>query len=176
MTLALFLDRDGVINVEKNYLCRIEDFEFINGVFRTCQFFSKRNFKIIVVTNQAGIARGLYTENEFKMLTEWMVAEFSRNDVDIAKVYYCPHHPDFSGSCSCRKPSPGMLYQAALHFNLDIENSILVGDKKSDMIAAKAAGIANRVLVRSGHEISKEDECMASLVIDSIGELPRYYR
>lgn len=176
MTPALFLDRDGVINVEKSYLYQIDDFEFIDGVFETCKFFQKRGYIIIIVTNQAGIARGLYTQKDFNILTNWMIGKFSERGVEIGKVYYCPHHPDFSGICSCRKPSPSLLYQAANDFDLDLENSIFVGDKKSDMLAAKAAGIACKVLVRSGHEILLDDENTANFVIDSISELPNLYR
>lgn len=174
MTVALFLDRDGVINVEKNYLYQKKDFEFIDGVFDVCKFFQKRGYVIIVVTNQAGIARGLYTERDFKILTDWMLSKFNNHGVKIAKVFFCPHHPDFSGSCTCRKPEPGMLYDAAEEFDIDLSNSILVGDKKTDMLAAKAAGIHTRVLVRSGHAIFKDDESTANLVVDSISQLIDY--
>ena len=96
MKKALFLDRDGVINKEKNYLYKIEDFEFIDGVFDTCRYFQDLGYLIIVITNQAGIARGKYTEKDFEILTTWMLKEFEKENITISKVYYCPHHPDIS--------------------------------------------------------------------------------
>lgn len=175
MKPALFLDRDGVINVEKNYLYKVEEFDFIDGVFETCKFFSKLGYWIIIVTNQAGIARGIYTEADYQFLTNWMMSEFLKNGVKIAKVYHCPHHPSFSIECDCRKPSPGMFVQASQDFNIDMKNSIVVGDKLSDIMAAEDAGIKNRVLVESGHVISMEDKESANLVIESIKSLPQYF-
>ncbi|WP_319380101.1 D-glycero-beta-D-manno-heptose 1,7-bisphosphate 7-phosphatase [Thiomicrorhabdus sp.] len=171
MIPALFLDRDGVINVEKNYLYRIEDFEFIDGVFEVCRAFQSEGYLIVVVTNQAGIDRGYYSEADFETLTKWMLQRFSDEGIAISKVYHCPHHPDFSGDCSCRKPMPGMLLRAAQELNIDLGKSIMVGDKGSDMLAAKNAGIEKRVLVRSGHNIHLSDEELATSVIDSIADL-----
>lgn len=175
MTPALFLDRDGVINIEKNYLYRIEDFEFIDGVFESCKYFQNLGYKIIVVTNQAGIARGYYSVDDFEKLTEWMLGKFLEQGISITEVYYCPHHPNFSVECACRKPKAGMLLEAAKNHDINLTSSIMVGDKKSDMMAAKSAGISNRILVRSGHQITKNDEVTSSLVIDSIRELIKYY-
>ena len=112
MLKALFLDRDGVINVEKDYLYKIEDFEFINGIFELCRYYQAQNYLIIVVTNQSGIDRGYYTEDDLELLTGWMKNKFKKHGIDIAKVYYCPHHPDISGDCQCRKPKPGMLFKS----------------------------------------------------------------
>jgi D-glycero-D-manno-heptose 1,7-bisphosphate phosphatase len=112
MRKALFLDRDGVINIEKEYLYKIDDFEFIEGIFSTCKYFQDKGYLLIVITNQAGIARGKYTENDLKLLNQWMVQQFSNRGVLISNVYYCPHHPKFTGECDCRKPNPGMIYQA----------------------------------------------------------------
>ena len=141
MLKALFLDRDGVINVEKDYLYKIEDFEFINGIFELCRYYQAQNYLIIVVTNQSGIDRGYYTEDDLELLTGWMKNKFKKHGIDIAKVYYCPHHPDISGDCQCRKPKPGMLFKAAKEFNIDLENSILVGDKERDIEAGLNAGL-----------------------------------
>ncbi len=146
MKRALFLDRDGVINIEKDYLYKIEDFEFINGIFELCKYYQNLGFIIIVVTNQSGIARGYYTEDNFNKLTSWMLLEFSNNGIDIKKVYYCPHHPDISGVCSCRKPNPGMLIDASEEFNIDLKNSILVGDKERDIEAGLSAGLTETYL------------------------------
>ena len=143
MKRALFLDRDGVINKEINYLYRKEDFIFIDGIFKICKFYQKLGFVLIVVTNQAGIAKGYYSENDYNKLTEWMIAEFSKKGVAIGKVYHCPHFPEITGECMCRKPNPGMLLQAKVEFNIDLPNSILIGDKQSDFDAASNAGINN---------------------------------
>ena len=153
MNKALFLDRDGVINKEKNYLYKIKDFEFIDGVFEACQNFQKLGYLIIIITNQAGIARGKYSENDFNILTQWMSKEFEKRDILISKVYHCPHHPDFNGECECRKPKPKMILDAEKDFNIDLSQSILVGDKNSDIEAGIHAGIQKNYLITTGHEI-----------------------
>ncbi len=146
MNRALFLDRDGVINVEINYLYKIDDFKFIDGIFDLCKKYQSRGYIIIVVTNQSGIARGYYSENDFNNLTVWMIKEFTKQGVDIKKVYSCPHHPEISGICDCRKPEPGMFLEAQKEFDIDLKNSILVGDKESDIEAALCAGIKETYL------------------------------
>lgn len=154
MNKALFLDRDGVINKEKNYLYQINAFEFIADVFDACRYFQNQGYLIIVITNQAGIARGIYTEKDFTMLTQWMVAQFEKEGIKIAQVYHCPHHPDFTGECVCRKPHPGMILTAQKDFNIDLSRSILVGDKNSDIEAGINAGVAHNFLVQTGHAIT----------------------
>lgn len=153
MNKAFFLDRDGVINKEKNYLYKIEDFEFIDGVFETCKYFQDKGYLIIIITNQAGIARAKFTEEDFKILTNWMIDKFKEKDIKISKVYYCPHHPDFTGICECRKPNPGMLIKAQVDFNIDLNQSVFVGDKNSDIEAALKIGINKTFLITTGHEI-----------------------
>ena len=155
MNKALFLDRDGVVNKEKNYLYKIEDFEFIDGVFETCRYFQDRGYLIIIITNQAGIARGKYTEKNYQVLTKWMIREFDKENIKISKVYHCPHHPDFSGECECRKPKPKMILDAQKEFDIDLENSILVGDKNSDIEAGINAGVKLNYLITTGHKISE---------------------
>ncbi len=157
MKRALFLDRDGVINKEKNYLYKIEDFEFIDGVFETCKYFQDKGYLIIVITNQAGIARGKYSEEDFTKLTNWMLKEFKKKNIVISKVYHCPHHPDFNVECSCRKPKPGMILQAQKEFKIDLKNSILVGDKNSDIEAGVNAGIEENYLITTGHQVDKNE-------------------
>ncbi|RMA93309.1 D-glycero-beta-D-manno-heptose 1,7-bisphosphate 7-phosphatase [Hydrogenothermus marinus] len=152
---ALFLDRDGVINKEKNYVHKIKDFEFIDTVFEACRYFQEKGYLIIVITNQAGIAKGLYTEKDFQVLTKWMIKEFEKRKIKISQVYYCPHHPDYTGKCKCRKPEPGMILKAKKEFNIDLEKSILVGDKNSDIEAGIAAGIKHNYLISTGHIINK---------------------
>ena len=162
---TIFLDRDGVINKEINYLHKIEDFEFINGVFEACQYFKNLNYKIIIITNQSGISRGYYTENDFQIITNWMIAQFKKNDINILDVFHCPHLPD--SNCNCRKPMPGMLLEAKYKHNINMNNSWMIGDKEADIIAANNAGITNTILVRSGHNINKADS-NAEYIIDSI--------
>jgi len=146
---ALFLDRDGVINVEKNYLYKIEDFEFIEGIFELCHKYQDLGYLIIVVTNQSGIARGYYSEDDFSDLTRWMVDVFAREGITVTDLYHCPHHPDISGLCSCRKPEPGMLLKAAEEHHIDMEHSLLVGDSERDILAAHRAGVRESYLLSS---------------------------
>ncbi|MDK2084127.1 D-glycero-beta-D-manno-heptose 1,7-bisphosphate 7-phosphatase [Aliarcobacter butzleri] len=155
---ALFLDRDGVVNIEKNYLYKIEDFEFIDGIFETSKYFQDKGYLIIIITNQAGIARGKYTENDYQILTKWMINEFEKKDIKISKVYHCPHHPDFSVDCECRKPNIGMIMEAKKEFNIDLASSILVGDKMSDIEAGKKAGIGRNYLITTGHKIPDDEK------------------
>ena len=131
MNRALFLDRDGVINVEKNYVHKIEEFMFIEGIFELVQLFIKKGFKIIVITNQAGIARGIYTEDDFEKLNSWMLSEFEKRDARIDDVYYCPDHLEngigkYKKDSFDRKPNPGMIFKAKEKYNLDLAGSVRV--------------------------------------------------
>jgi D-glycero-D-manno-heptose 1,7-bisphosphate phosphatase len=164
---TIFLDRDGVINKEINYLHKIEDFEFINGVFEACQYLESLNYKIIITTNQSGISRGYYTESDFQIITNWMIAQFKKNDINILDVFHCPHSPD--SNCNCRKPMPGMLLEAKYKYNINMKYSWMIGDKEADIIAANTAGINNTILVRSGHKINKADS-IAKYILDSIDQ------
>ena len=141
MNKALFIDRDGVINVDKGHVYRSEDFEFNEGIFELCRQYLAEDFIIIVITNQAGIAKGIYTEADYFRLTDWMTGQFEKNGVTISRVYHCPHHPDISGPCQCRKPNPGMILQAIREFDLDISECVLIGDKDTDLEAGRLAGI-----------------------------------
>lgn len=151
MNKILFLDRDGIINVDHGYVHKINDFEFIKGIFDVCLHAIKRGYKIIVITNQSGIGRGYYTVDDFDKLTKWMKEQFLKNEIHITDVYYCPHHPDkgineFKIDCLCRKPEPGMLLAAKAKYSVDMANSVFIGDKLSDMQAAESAGIQNKIL------------------------------
>jgi len=162
---AVFLDRDGVINIEKDYAHKIEDFEFQNGVFEAVKNFYEKNYLIIVVTNQSGIARGYYSETDFSVLTKYMAAEFEKHGAKIAKVYHCPHSPE--DGCDCRKPNPGMLLAAQREFDIDMKNSWMIGDKEGDIQAAIGAGVEHTILVRSGHEID-EKNTKATFVVNGV--------
>lgn len=148
---ALFLDRDGVINVDHRYVYKREDFVFIDGIFDLCRSAKNLGYLIIIVTNQAGIGRGYYTEQNFINLTEWMREVFRTHAIVIDEVYFCPYHPVFGTGqykveSACRKPAPGMILQAALEFDIDLERSVLVGDKESDVKAGVAAGVGCNIL------------------------------
>ena len=164
---TIFLDRDGVINKEINYLHKIEDFEFIDGVFEACQYLQSLEYKIIVITNQSGISRGLYTKNDYQIITKWMVSQFKKNNISILDTFHCPHLPD--SICNCRKPKPGMLLNAKNKYDIDMKKSWMIGDKETDITAAISAGITNTILVKSGHKINEADS-RAKFIIDSINQ------
>jgi len=170
---TIFLDRDGVINKEKGYLHKIKDFEFISGVFETCRYLQNLNYKIIIITNQSGISRGLYTENDYQIINNWMISEFKKNDIDILDVFHCPHSPE--SNCNCRKPKPGMLIKAKNKYKIDMQNSWMVGDKESDIIAANNSGITNTIIVRSGHPINEIDS-NAKFIINSINQTKNLFK
>ena len=134
---AVFLDRDGTINVEKHYLHKIEEFEFLPGVIDGLRILQDLGFLLIIITNQSGIGRGYYTENDFEVLNSWMLITLQKHGIKIAKVYYCPHLSDakidkYKVVCTCRKPLLGMYEQAICDFNIDIVHSWAIGDKIRD--------------------------------------------
>jgi D-glycero-D-manno-heptose 1,7-bisphosphate phosphatase len=170
---AVFLDRDGVINQETGYVHKVDEFDFIDGVFAACRVMSKAGYRLIIITNQAGIARGYYTEDDFHLLTKWMLDTFRQQGVEIDGVYYCPHHPvygvgGYRRDCDCRKPAPGMILHAAQEHSLDLQHSILVGDKVTDVEAGRAAGVGCCVLVQTGHLLSAKDQGKADAVFDDV--------
>lgn len=154
---ALFLDRDGVINVDHGYVHTIEDFQYIDGIFDLCCLAISKDYLIIVITNQAGIGRGFYSISDFELLTDWMYKRFSLEGVLISKVYFSPYHPvhgqgiykkdDFS-----RKPHPGMLLEAEADFNLRMSDCVLVGDKPTDIQAGHKAGVGTNILFSSSED------------------------
>ena len=160
---ALFLDRDGVINVEKNYLHKKEDFEFIDGIFELCKSYVDAGFMIVIVTNQSGIARGYYDEMQFSRLTFWMIAEFLKQGIEIEQVYHCPHHPDITGPCACRKPEAGMLLQAKKELHIDLSISVLVGDSERDIEAAQKAHLKTSYLFSQTQPKTRADFTVATL-------------
>ena len=162
---AIFLDRDGVINVEKNYLHKIEDFEFVQGVFETLKYLMAKDYKLFIITNQSGISRGYYSLNDFNILTSWMLEKFKDEGITISQVELCPHGPN--DDCSCRKPKTLMIDNILKNHNIDLENSWLIGDKSSDIKCAINAKIKNTIQVKSGHKFNENDS-LASYICQSI--------
>lgn len=176
MNKAFFLDRDGVINIEKSYLYLSKDFEFIDGIFKLCHAAVHAGYCLIIVTNQSGIARGYYTEQQFQELMSWVIDEFEKQNLTILDVFYCPHHREhgkgkYQIDCRCRKPQPQMLFEAAKKHQLNLSESILVGDKVSDISAGKAAHLGKTALVGTGHFLSASDQKSADVFANSLDEL-----
>ena len=157
MTLrrAAFLDRDGVINIDRGYVYRPEEFEFVDGVFEGTSTLQRLDLVLVVISNQSGIGRGLYSEADLDVLNRWMLRQFEQRSIRIEGVFHCPHHPTeaigpYRRECDCRKPAPGMLLRAARELNLDLQRSVLFGDRASDLQAAANAGVPLRYLLRTG--------------------------
>jgi D-glycero-D-manno-heptose 1,7-bisphosphate phosphatase len=142
---TLFLDRDGVININHGYVFQQAKFEFIDGIFSLCQQAKKKGYQIIIVTNQSGIARKYYSNSTFKKLSKWLENQFSKQGILITQTLHCPHHPKFNGTCTCRKPKPGMIFKAQRRFKVNLAQSIMVGDSLSDMDCARQAKIKKSV-------------------------------
>lgn len=149
---ALFLDRDGVINVNHGYVHTPEQTDWVEGIFDLCHIAQNANYSLIVVTNQAGIARGYYSEVTYLAYTRWMHYQFAERGIYLLATYYCPHHPEaglgrWLLDCNCRKPHPGMILAAASRYNIDLAASVMVGDSVSDMQAARSAGVGTFAMV-----------------------------
>lgn len=158
MNKAIFLDRDGTLNVEKNYLYKIEDFEFIPGIPEAIKRWNELGYKVIVITNQAGVARGYYKEEDVQVLHQYINERLEKINAHIDAFYYCPHHPvhgtgKYKVDCNCRKPKTGMLEQAILDFNIDVGKSYLFGDHDSDIEAGEAMKIKS-------HKIDGKSFCI----------------
>lgn len=170
---ALFLDRDGVINRDPGYLHRIEDFVFLDGVFAACRRAQALGYRLVVVTNQAGIGRGFYDEAAFATLTAWMCARFCDEGVGIAAVYHDPTHPAaalgaYRRASPDRKPAPGMLLRARDDLGVDLRRSALVGDRVHDIMAGRAAGVPVNLLVAESPDMP--DAALATAVVRSLAE------
>jgi len=162
MKRAVFIDRDGTINEEKEYLFRTDDFVFIPGAPQAIRLLNEAGFLVIVVTNQSGVARGYYTEEDVHLLHRHIASHLERHGARVDAWFYCPHHPAGRGSyalpCRCRKPLPGMLMEAAGRFGIDLETSVMIGDKLVDVQAGIAAGCRS-ILVRTGYGSEEEPMC-----------------
>jgi len=170
---AAFIDRDGVINEERGYVHSVEEFVVLPGVIEGLKLLQNAGYLLVVVTNQAGLARGYYNFEKMAKLHQHLSEVLAEENVALDAIYYCPHHPqgkipDLSINCMCRKPQPGMLLKAIQHFQIDRRASVMIGDKSSDIQAGKSAGVGCNILVRSGHMINAAGAEQADLVVDDL--------
>jgi len=166
---AVFLDRDGVINFDYGYVHEIDAFEFIPGSVDALKTLQDAGFALVIVTNQAGIGRGLYSNIQYRALNNHMQSLLATAGVELSGIYYCPHHPDGVGEyrmeCACRKPKAGMLKAAAVELGIDPRVSVMIGDKISDIEAGRTAGCRYCILVESGHAVSEVDRTRADVCL-----------
>ncbi|MGN1393224.1 MAG: D-glycero-beta-D-manno-heptose 1,7-bisphosphate 7-phosphatase [Succinivibrionaceae bacterium] len=179
MIPAIFLDRDGVINKEYDYVHTIDDFEFIERTIEALKIIKEKGYAIVIVTNQSGIARGLYTEEDFLKLTEWMDWTLQDKGIILDGIYYCPHHPTngigkYKCECNCRKPKPGMILESARDLKINLKKSYMVGDQGSDIDAGISAGITNNYLIESCHKVSEEDRSKAKGIFKNLYEFAKF--
>jgi D-glycero-D-manno-heptose 1,7-bisphosphate phosphatase len=173
MNKALFLDRDGVINLDTGYLSQPEDFYFMDGIFDLCRRFIEAGYLIIVITNQSGVARGYFTEEEYQRLNQHMLRGFAEQGIAITQVYACFYHPEgkgrYRGNSPNRKPNPGFFIQAREQYSIDMQTSLMIGDKPSDIEASAAAGVPHRFLLRGRYTL--EEEMPSCVVVEHLREV-----
>ena len=172
-TKALFLDRDGVINHNFGYVYRIDEFKFIDGIFDLVCAAKKKEYLIIIVTNQAGIGRGLYTEANFLALMEWVKIKFDEKNIPIDDIFFSPFHPEagigeYKKDSYLRKPNPGMLFNAQKKYKIDLSKSIIVGDNISDIEAGQSAGVGTNIL------FSKDELFKDTIIVKHLSEAINY--
>ena len=175
MRAAVFLDRDGVINVDHGFVHRIEDFEFVPRVHDALKIIREHGYLLILITNQAGVAYGMYTEDDVKILHDWMQRELDKEGLAFDGIYYCPHHPEngvnqYLCDCDCRKPKTGLIRKALADFDIDLKNSYMVGDRPSDIRTGINAGLKGSYLVRTGKPITDEGQNLADQVFSDLFE------
>lgn len=178
MNKGLFMDRDGVINIDYGYVHKTEDFKFIDGIFEFTLEAIKKNYLIFIITNQAGIGRGFYNTNDFNKVTDWMNKKFLDNGVLIQKVYFSPYHPIYGkGSYKkdhiSRKPRTGMIEQAKKEFDIDLSKSVLIGDKLTDIEAGNNAGIPTKILFTETYKVNNYSE-LDYTSVDSLYDAKKY--
>jgi D-glycero-D-manno-heptose 1,7-bisphosphate phosphatase len=172
MSKILFLDRDGVVNIDKHFVSRVEDIVFVKGIFQLCKYFEELDYRIVIATNQSGIARGLFSEQEFHAVMSFIVEEFKRHAIDVLACVHCPHGPD--DNCKCRKPLPGLFTQALRQFNIEAENCISIGDRERDIEAALAAGISQNYLLQDSQ--MNTGHFLGSIVVNSLSEIVQIHQ
>lgn len=170
---AVFVDRDGTINVEKGHVYQIGDLQFIPGALDALRRLTDAGIKIFIVSNQAGIAKGLYTESDFGVVTRYMLEKMAEHGVSISDVLYCPHHPDavnlgYRMDCDCRKPKAGLLLRVMRREGLSAEASVMIGDKNSDVEAGRAAGVRRTYLVETGYGSGEKHVTSADYVVKDL--------
>ena len=157
-----YFDRDGVINVDNAYVHKIDDFVFSEGIFDIMLYLKKLDYEFIIITNQSGINRGYYSQDDFHILNEWMKKEFKKKNIEFLEINYCPHTPQ--EKCECRKPKPFMINESATKWNVDMNNSFFIGDNVSDILAGKLANVKTIYLNRQGNfDNIGADYCISSL-------------
>ena len=162
---ALFLDRDGIINIDHGYVSKIENFTFAEGIFEFLQLFIKKGYLLFIVTNQSGIGRGYYTLDDFKILNQWMLETLKSKNIQIQSVHYCPHAPE--ENCMCRKPQIGMIQEILEIHNIDLSSSWLIGDKQSDIDLSHNADIKHSIAISQSkildadYQFSTLSECLS---------------
>jgi D-glycero-D-manno-heptose 1,7-bisphosphate phosphatase len=170
---AAFIDRDGVLNEERAFVHRIEDFVLLPGAVEALRLLKRAGYLLVVITNQSGIARGLYSESDYLALTEHIRERLAAAGTPLDAVEHCPHLPDapverYRIDCDCRKPKPGMLTKAIAALDIDAKASFIVGDRLSDIDAGRAAGIGQCFLVRTGYGLSEESALRSDGVYDDL--------
>lgn len=180
---AVFLDRDGVINVDKGYVYKIEDFEFIDGSVEAMKKLKRSGYSLIVVTNQSGIGRGYYTEDDVQNLHSFINRELSKEGFQIDDFFYCPHHPyealnDYKKKCECRKPGTLMLEKAIKKYNIDVNKSYMIGDRISDIKCGLKLGLASYLIRQYKKEYNREELTMIGNnkmeVFDNLSKVSTY--
>jgi len=172
---AIFLDRDGVINEEVSHLSDPDNFVFIKESIEALKILKDLGFLLIVITNQAGIARGLFNEETLSKIHEKMKRILNENSIPIDDIFYCPHHPDFTGSCNCRKPKPGMIFSAREKYNIDLNESYMVGDTLGDIETGFNAK-CKTILVMTGYgreEKRKIDKVKPDFIFNNLLEFAK---
>jgi len=180
---AVFLDRDGTLNVEKNYVYKTDDFEFIDGAVEAIRLLNENDFLVIVISNQAGIARGFYKPSDVQVLHDYIQSELRKQGAHVDAFFYCPHHPEgkveeFRKICNCRKPATGMALEAEGKLKLDLKRSFIVGDSGIDMKLGENTGMKS-ILVKTGHgeetlKESKQRELNYEVAVENILEAVHY--
>lgn len=179
MDRAVFLDRDGTLIEDTGYPHKISQVRFMPGAAEAIRLFKTNGYKVVVVTNQAGVARGYFTEEAVKEVNEYLVCTLSAQGATVDAVYYCPHHAEgtveqYRNECHCRKPNPGMIEQAAIDLGIDLPNSFLVGDKDSDIEAGRSASCKTVLLASNGGEKRKPGQGMADYVASDLLDACRW--
>lgn len=167
---AIFLDRDGVINEEVSYLSNPDDFKFIDGSIKALKILKNLGYLLIVITNQAGIARGYFTDEILQQIHQKMQKTLETNDISLDDIFYCPHHPDFTGTCECRKPLPGMILNATKKHDILLEKSYMVGDTLKDIETGYNAK-CKTVLVMTGYgreEVNNINKLKPNLICENL--------